>query len=453
MLASVAVVARVEHERDLGRRVEAAARLEKLRGPQDQKGRGDVSELERADGEHQRPQSPPQDRANSHAYRLALAALETWEAANRVDDREDREKAGDDREKDCGAHADEGHEGEGEQRPANRPEVVHRPLETVGAPIDLARHRVGKKRVSRRNPQPARGPGAGAGATLDHEDFACGRATPVFFGSAVSNFGVELLLDALLRLAPPPHPRLSADGAPRPLDAPFSGLVFKVQANMDPRHRDRVAFLRVCSGRFERGMRAVNARTGRPFTLTHAHEIFGDERVILDQAFPGDIVGIINAADLRVGDTLYLDEPVEYPPIPTLAPEHFVTVRNRDTGRHKQFHRGLAQLAEEGVVHLLRRHPSADPTPVLAAVGPLQFEVAVDRLEREFGVTVTLDPTNWVLARRTDATGAQLLRASRHADVLYRSDGTQLALFTSDWTLDRFQREHPDVTLERMLTT
>lgn len=294
---------------------------------------------------------------------------------------------------------------------------------------------------------------AGAGAKLDHEDFARGRATPVFFGSAVSNFGVALLLEALLRLAPPPRPRVSAAGAPRPLDAPFSGLVFKVQANMDPRHRDRVAFLRVCSGRFERGMRAVNARTGRPFTLTHAHEIFGDERVILDEAFPGDVVGIINAADLRVGDTLYLDEPVEYPPIPTLAPEHFVTVRNRDAGRHKQFHRGLAQLAEEGVVHLLRRHPSADPTPVLAAVGPLQFEVAVDRLEREFGVTVTLDSTNWVLARRTDVAGARLLRASRHADVLYRSDGTRLALFTSDWALDRFQREHPDVTLERMLTT
>jgi len=292
----------------------------------------------------------------------------------------------------------------------------------------------------------------GAGGTLDEADFAQGRATPVFFGSAVSNFGVGLLLDALLAIAPSPRARYDVEGEPRAVQAPFSGLVFKVQANMDPRHRDRVAFLRVCSGRFERGMRVTNTRSGRPFTLAHAHEVFGDDRVVLDEAFPGDVVGVINAADLRVGDTLYLDEPVQFPPIPTLAPEHFVTVRNRDATRHKQFHRGLEQLAQEGVVHLLRRDPGADPAPVLAAVGPLQFEVAVARLQHEFGVEVGLDPTNWTLARRTDDEGAKILRASRHADVLYRSDGTFMALFTSDFMLNRFEGLHPDVLLERMLT-
>ncbi len=292
----------------------------------------------------------------------------------------------------------------------------------------------------------------GAGPALDEARFAAGEATPVYFGSAISNFGVALLLDALLELAPPAQPRATVSGTRRPLDWPFSALVFKVQANMDPRHRDRVAFLRVCSGRFERGMRAINERTGRPFALTHAHTVFGDERSALDEAFPGDVVGVINAADLRVGDTLYVGEPVRYPPIPTLAPEHFVTVRNRDAARHKQFHRGLTQLAEEGVVHLLRRDPTADPAPVLAGIGPLQFDVAVDRLQREFGVSVRLDPTNWTLARRTDADGAKILRASRHADILYRSDGTQMALFTSDFMLERFQRQHPDVTLDRMLT-
>ncbi|MDP8967942.1 MAG: peptide chain release factor 3, partial [Actinomycetota bacterium] len=186
--------------------------------------------------------------------------------------------------------------------------------------------------------------------------------------------------------------------------------------------------------------------------LTHAHTVFGDERTVLAEAFPGDVVGVINAADLRVGDTLFTGEPVQYPAIPTLAPEHFVTARNGDAGRHKQFHRGLAQLAEEGVVHVLRRDPTADPTPVLAGIGPLQFDVAVDRLKGEFGVTVTLHPTNWAVARRTDAAGAAVLRASRHADILYRSDGTPLALFTSDFMLERFQRQHPDVTLDRMLT-
>ncbi|CAA9347776.1 MAG: Peptide chain release factor 3 [uncultured Gemmatimonadaceae bacterium] len=291
-----------------------------------------------------------------------------------------------------------------------------------------------------------------AGSDFDSDAFSEGRCTPVFFGSAVSNFGVGLLLDALLRLAPAPRPRPAIDGEPRPLDAPFSGLVFKVQANMDPRHRDRVAFMRVASGRFERGMKAMNARTGKPFAMSHAHEVFGDERAVLEEAFPGDVVGVVGAGDLRVGDTLYVDEPVEFPPIPTLAPEHFVMVRNRDASRHKQFHRGLGQLAEEGVVHLLRRDPVADPTPVLAGVGPLQFEVAVDRLDREFGVTVGLDPTPWNVARRTDAAGAEALRGARQAEVLHRSDGTHLVLFTSEFALDRVARDHPDVVLDRMLT-
>ena len=205
---------------------------------------------------------------------------------------------------------------------------------------------------------------------FDHDAFACGELTPVFFGSAVSNFGVALLLEALRDLAPAPQPRATDDGDRRELEDDFSALVFKVQANMDPRHRDRVAFLRVCSGRFERGMRATNARTGRPFALTHAHEVFGEDRAVIDTAYPGDIVGVVNAAELRVGDTLYLGAPVRYPPIPTLAPEHFVTVSNRDATRHKQFQRGLGQLAEEGVVHLLRRDPAADPTPVLGGRGP-----------------------------------------------------------------------------------
>jgi peptide chain release factor 3 len=293
---------------------------------------------------------------------------------------------------------------------------------------------------------------AAAGSDFDADGFATGACTPVFFGSAVSNFGVGLLLEALEGIAPSPRERPTVDGESRRLDAAFSALVFKVQANMDPRHRDRVAFLRICSGRFERGMRAVNARTGRPFAMAHAHEVFGDERALLDEAFPGDVVGVVNAGDLRVGDTLYVDEPVAFPAIPTLAPEHFVTVRNRDTSRYKQFHRGIEQLGQEGVVHVLRRDPVADPNPVLGGVGPLQFDVAVDRLEREFGATVGLDPTPWKVARRTDATGAQTLRRTGRGDVLYRTDGTPLALFASQWQLERFEREHPQVTLDRMLT-
>jgi peptide chain release factor 3 len=287
---------------------------------------------------------------------------------------------------------------------------------------------------------------------LDPVRFATGASSPVYFGSAVSNFGVRLLLDALVSLAPPPGPHAGVDGEARALDEPFAAQVFKVQANMDPRHRDRVAFLRLWSGRFERGMRAVNARTGKPFTIAHAHEVFGDERAVLDEAFPGDVIGVVNAGDLRVGDTLHAGEaPVTFPPIPTLAPEHFVRIRNRDASRHKQFHRGLEQLAQEGVMHLLRRDPAADPTPVLAGVGPLQFEVAVERLQGEFGCTVGLDATPWRLARRTDDAGAELLGASSHAEILHSADGTKLALFTSEFLLALVEREHPDITLDRML--
>ena len=292
----------------------------------------------------------------------------------------------------------------------------------------------------------------GAGAAFDRDAFAAGRLTPVFFGSAVSNFGVALLLAALERLAPAPGARLAADGEHRPVESPFSALAFKVQANMDPRHRDRVAFVRICSGRFERGMRAINARTGKPFAMAHVHEVFGDERAVLEEGFPGDVVGVVNAGDLLVGDTLYVDEPVAFPPIPTLAPEHFVTVRNRDTARHKQFHRGIEQLAEEGVVHVLRRDPAADPMPVLGGVGPLQFDVAIDRLEREFGATVGVDPAPWNVARRTDEAGAAVVRRTGQGDVLFRRDGTPLALFTSEWRLERFAQEHPDVLLDRLLT-
>jgi peptide chain release factor 3 len=276
--------------------------------------------------------------------------------------------------------------------------------------------------------------------------------TPVFFGSAAWNFGVRLLLDALPALAPPAGPRPGVDGETRAVGAPFSGLVFKVQANMDPRHRDRIAFLRVCSGRFERGMRAANARTGRPFALNHAHELFGQDRAVLEEAYPGDVVGVVNAGDLLVGDTLYVEEPVRFPRIPVLAPEHFRTVHNRDSGRHKQFRRGLAQLDEEGVIHLLRREHSGDPVPVIAGVGPMQFDVAVERLAAEFGVKVRLEPLNWTIARRTDETGARtILARAREAEVLVRSDGTPLALFRSEFMLRRFAEDHPGVVLDPFL--
>ncbi len=289
------------------------------------------------------------------------------------------------------------------------------------------------------------------GADLDEELFRGAQSTPAFFGSALTNFGVRKLLDAVIDLVPSPGPRLDASGEERPLDAPFSGFVFKVQANMDPSHRDRIAFLRVCSGRFERGMVITHGATGKPFATKYAHQVFGSERETIDEAFPGDVVGLVNATDVRVGDTLWLDEPVEYPAIPSFAPEHFSVARVRDTARFKQFRRGIAQLDEEGVVQVLRDADQGDSAPVLAAVGPMQFEVAVHRLENEFGAPVELSPTSYRVARRTDRASADRLRGMRGVGILERSDGTLMALFESQYWLERLEADDPDLVLERLV--
>ncbi len=291
----------------------------------------------------------------------------------------------------------------------------------------------------------------GVGADVDRDLFLAGESTPVLFGSAITNFGVRLLLDALIDLAPAPAPRVDVNGQPRDLGAPFSGYVFKVQANMDRAHRDRIAFVRVCSGRFERGMVVVHDRTGKPFNTKYAHSFFGRERETVEEAWPGDVVGLVNAGDVRVGDSLWVDQPVTFPGIPPFAPEQFVVARVTDTGRFKQFRRGIAQLDEEGVVQVLRDAAGGDQAPVLAAVGPMQFEVAKHRLEEEFRAPVELSPTAFSVARATDARSAPQLAAMRGVRVLARADGSLLALFESRYWLDRVLAEQPELTLEPLL--
>lgn len=291
----------------------------------------------------------------------------------------------------------------------------------------------------------------GAGENLDIGAFLAAEATPVFFGSALTNFGVRKLLDAVVEMVPPPSPRVDVNGDSRDLDAPFSGFVFKVQANMDPSHRDRIAFMRVCSGRFERGMVVTHEPTGKPFATKYAHQVFGQERETVEEAYPGDVIGLVNATDLRVGDSLFVDDPVVFPRIPSFAPEHFAVARARDTGRFKQFRRGIAQLDEEGVVQVLRDPEEGDQAPVLAAVGPMQFDVAVHRLENEFGAPTQLTSTAYSIARRTDATSAAELRPMKGVRVLSRSDGTLVALFESQYWVARLEQEHPELVLERLV--
>ena len=288
------------------------------------------------------------------------------------------------------------------------------------------------------------------GAVYDRESFLAGESSPLFVGSALTNFGVRHLLDAIMDMAPAPSPRIDATGEPRAIDSAFSGFVFKIQANIDRFHRDHLAFVRVCSGRFERGMVVTHGPSGRPFATKYATSVFGAERDTIEEAYPGDVVGLVNASDLRIGDTLYVGEPVVFPPIPTFAPELFATVRPRDTSRFKQFRSGLAQLEREGVVQVLR-DPDGDPVPTVAAVGRMQFEVFSHRLEHEFGATVDLKETAYKMARRTDAATAQQLRSLGGVKVLTRSDGELLALFENPYWLARLERDHPDWRLDHIL--
>ena len=237
----------------------------------------------------------------------------------------------------------------------------------------------------------------------------------------------------------------------RPIDSGFSGFVFKIQANMNPAHRDPIAFVRVCSGRFERGMTVTHEPTAKPFTTKYATSVFGADRDTIDEAFPGDVIGLVNASDLAIGDTLFAGASVRYPAIPTFAPELFAAARALDTSRYKQFRRGLDQLEQEGVIQVLR-DPDGDPTPILAAVGQMQFEVFSHRLEHEFGARVELLGTPHKLARRTDAATAALLKGVGGCRVLTRRDGTLLAIFESEYRVQRLEGDHPDWMLATILT-
>jgi peptide chain release factor 3 len=290
------------------------------------------------------------------------------------------------------------------------------------------------------------------GAAHDQKSFEAHESTPVLFGAALPNFGVGRLLDTLVDIAPAPAARPDDADRPRPLDAPFSGLVFKVQANMDRAHRDRIAFVRVCSGRFERGMVLTHAATGRPFATKYAQAMFGQERAVMDEAYPGDVVGLVNAGALRPGDTLYDGARVTFPPIPSFAPEHFAVARSRSTGKAKQFRRGIDHLDAEGVIQVLRSDLRGDQAPVLAAVGPMQFEVVQHRLATEFGAEITLDRLEYTLACRTDAASAERLAGQRGTEVFTRSgDQSLLAVFTDRWRMRSVKADLPGLVLEPLI--
>ncbi|MGV0737230.1 peptide chain release factor 3 [Mycobacterium sp. DBP42] len=285
------------------------------------------------------------------------------------------------------------------------------------------------------------------GSDYDRETFLSGESSPVLFTSAALNFGVNQLLDVLVELAPAPSGSVDVDGNRRAVDSPFSAFVFKVQAGMDTSHRDRIAYARVVSGTFERGDVLTHAATGKPFVTKYAQSVFGQQRSTLDDAWPGDVIGLANAAALRPGDTLYRDIPVVYPPIPSFSPEHFAVARGTDPSKHKQFRKGIEQLEQEGVVQVLRSDKRGEQAPVFAAVGPMQFEVAAHRMATELSAPVALESLPYQVARVVLPEDAEFVNKQVSCEVLTRTDGVMLVLFSTPWRLEGFQRDNPDIKL------
>jgi peptide chain release factor 3 len=294
----------------------------------------------------------------------------------------------------------------------------------------------------------------GAGAPFDLEKIRSGQLTPVFFGSAANNFGVQLLLDSFLSYAMPPQPRHSR-GAVVPLDHPaFSGFVFKIQANMDPKHRDRIAFLRVCSGKFTRDMRVFHVQGDKEVRLASSHKLFGRERETLDEAFPGDVIGLVGHTGFGIGDTLTEDRSIVYQEIPQFSPEWFAYLHSTNSSQFKQFREGLKQLLQEGVIQTLTLAEENGRGPLLAAVGPLQFEVVQYRLKSEYGADSRTEPAGlsamrWVAPEVSDELLAKALVYGRCK--LARNQRAQRALlFPDEWSLRYFAKEHPEVALTEL---
>ena len=258
-----------------------------------------------------------------------------------------------------------------------------------------------------------------AAPPFDEAAFLAGRQTPMFFGSAVNNFGVREVLDALVDLAPPPAERAAVQRVVQPDEPKFSGVVFKIQANMDPAHRDRIAFLRVASGHFERGMRLKVTRSGKELRPNTVVSFLSQRRELLDEAFAGDIIGIPNHGVLQLGDTLTEGEALLYTGLPFFAPEMFRSVEVADPLRTKQLKAGLTQLGEEGAIQVFR--PVAGSVLLLGAVGQLQFEVVAHRLEHEYGCKARIMPSRfqvarWVTAETGDGAAADERELKRFID-------------------------------------
>jgi peptide chain release factor 3 len=283
---------------------------------------------------------------------------------------------------------------------------------------------------------------------FDLNSFLKGGSTPLYCGSALTNFGVDDLLKAVINIGPHPIPKTDIKGTEIPLDSDFSAIVFKIQANMNPNHRDQVAFLRICSGKFERGQVLTHSQSGDEISTRHTSSIFGSERETVESAYPGDIIGLINAKDVSIGDTLYFKKKVTYPPIPKFAPEIFAVARVMDISKSKQYKKGLEQLQKEGVIQLFYEL-NGDSTIILGAVGQMQFEVVEFRLEFEFNAKIQLHYLSYAAIKKTDQDSLSSLQKLQGIKVLKTSRNELVVLFESQYRLQRLLLDKPDIHLSQ----
>ncbi len=287
----------------------------------------------------------------------------------------------------------------------------------------------------------------GAGQTFNRDEYLAGHVTPVFFGSAVNNFGIKELLDAFIKYAPAPLARPTETRMVESTEAGFTGLIFKIQANMDPKHRDRVAFLRICSGEFIQGMTVFHVRAEKDFKIKNALQFMSQKRTNVDRAYAGDIIGIHDRGSLMIGDTLTMGEKLKFTGVPQFSPDHFSLVTLKNPIKIKQLQKGLEQLSEEGSSQLFRKKYNSDN--IIGVVGQLQFEVVKFRLLNEYGADAHFHPMNYSCSR-----WYRIADKKKQADfenyyqehIVFDVRGYPMMLFSNEWELNYVQSKHPDVT-------
>jgi peptide chain release factor 3 len=282
----------------------------------------------------------------------------------------------------------------------------------------------------------------GAANPFNPEEYLKANQTPVFFGSAINNFGVKEMLDAFVELAPAPGPRETVERMVDPKEEQFSGFVFKIQANMDPAHRDRIAFLRICSGKFTRGMKVRHHRVDKDVSLANATIFMAQDRANVEEAYPGDIIGLHNHGTIKIGDTFSTKEPLKFTGIPSFAPEHFRRVRLKDPLKSKQLQKGLIQLAEEGAVQVFK--PVTGSEFILGAVGVLQFDVTMERLKAEYNVAAVYEGVDYTTARWVECDDRKVFEEfvkKNQGNLAYDAEGQLAFLAASVWRLGHTEEQ------------